>query len=101
MPWRFLRNAMHEARSITRNLKNGAGFWRRETRRPPATVPMHCASGAFPKFDHIGVIPGTERSEGTGNPVTTAIPISYSCGLLDPGFAASQIGCCRLGRLQL
>jgi hypothetical protein len=68
MPWRFSRNAMHEAKSITRNLKNGAGFWRRETRRPPATVPMHCASGAFPKFDHIGVIPGTERSEGTGNP---------------------------------
>jgi len=29
MPWRFSRNAMHEARSITRNFKNDAVFWRR------------------------------------------------------------------------
>jgi hypothetical protein len=33
----------------------------------------------FQNSNHIGVIPGTERSGEPGT-VTTAIPITYSCG---------------------
>jgi hypothetical protein len=72
MPWRFSRNAMHEAKSITRNLKNGAGFWRRETRRPPATVPMHCASGAFQNSIISASFPGPSEAREPGIHMWTA-----------------------------